>query len=282
MGLSVSVRIGVDKETMDQEKQLDALVERVVAGQKYRYVSRDLIRGVGRRELVIRGSLKEAVKATKNKLHQVGGAYFEAVIDYDRALGELRATRDDPAAFRQTCRDIMGRHASTRERLAIVDDFYHTILGNLSDIRVVIDVACGLNPLARPWMPFGEQVEYVAYDIYADMVGFIGEFFKILDVPGQAEVRDVIGNPPSRMADLALILKTLPCLEQVDKTAASRLIDAIQARYLLISYPARSLGGRRKGMVENYEAHFWELAAGRNWTVQRFEFATELAFLVQL
>ena len=267
---------------MDQEKQLDALVERVVAGQKYRHISRDLIRGVGARELAIRRNLKEAVKATKNKLHQIGGAYFEAAIDYDRALAELRATRDDPAAFRRTCGDIMGRHASTRERLAIVDDFYNVVLANLADIRVVMDVACGLNPLALPWMPFGGQIEYVAYDIYIDLIGFIGEFFKIVGVPGQAEVRDVIGNPPARAVDLALILKTLPCLEQVDKTAASRLIDAIQARYLLISYPARSLGGRGKGMVENYEAHFWELADGRNWTVQRFEFATELAFLVQL
>ena len=266
---------------MDQEKQLDALVERVVAGPKYRYVSRDLIRGVGARELAIRRSLKEAVKATKNKLHQVGGAYFEAAIDYHYALAGLRVTRDDPAAFRQTCRDIMSLHASTRERLAILDDFYNVVLANLSDIRVVMDIACGLNPLALPWMPFAGQIEYVAYDVYADMMGFIGEFFEIVGVTGQAEVRDVIGNLPARTADLALILKTLPCLEQVDKTAVPRLLDAIQARYLLISYPARSLGGRRKGMVENYEAHFWEVAGGRKWTVQRFEFPTELAFLVE-
>jgi len=267
---------------MDQEKQLDVLVEKVVAGQKYRYVSRDLIRGVGARELAIRRNLKEAVKATKNKLHQVGGAYFETAIDYNQALADLRATRDDPAAFRQTCRDIMSLHASTRERLAIVDDFYNIVLADLPDIRVVMDIACGLNPLTLPWMPFDDQVEYVAYDIYADMIGFIQQFFETFGVRGEAEVRDVIGNPPSRTADLALILKTLPCLEQVDKTAASRLIDAIQARYLLISYPAHSLGGRRKGMVENYEAQFWELAGGRNWTVQRFEFPTELAFLVQV
>ncbi|HEX6384517.1 MAG TPA: 16S rRNA methyltransferase [Anaerolineae bacterium] len=267
---------------MDQEKQLDALVERVVAGQKYRYVSRDLIRQVGGRELAIRRNLKEAVKATKNKLHQVGGAYFETVIDYEQALADLRAARGDPAAFRQVCRDIMNLHASTRERLPILDDFFNATLAELPPIRVVMDVACGLNPLARPWMPFGDQIEYLAYDIYTDMIDFIREFLEIAGVKGQAEVRDVIGNPPAQPADLAFILKTLPCLEQVDKTAASRLLDTIQASYLLISYPARSLGGRRKGMVENYEAHFWALAGGRNWIVQRFEFPTELAFLVEV
>jgi hypothetical protein len=33
-------------------------------------------------------------------------------------------------------------------------------------------------------------------------------------------------------------------------------------------------------MPANYERHFQELVAGRHWTVRRFEFATELAFLV--
>lgn len=267
---------------MGQEKQLDLLVERVVAGQKYRCVSRDLIREVGARELAIRRNLKAAVKETKNKLHQVGGAYFETAIDYEQALVDLRAVKEDASALRQACRDIMSLHASTRERLPIVDEFYKVVLANAPDIHVVLDIACGLNPLALPWMPFDGQIEYFAYDIYADMIDFITEFFEIMNVRGQAEVRNVIGNPPERPADLALILKTLPCLEQVDKSATGRLLDAIQARYLLISYPARSLGGRRKGMVENYEAHFWEVAAGRNWMVQRFEFPSELAFLVQV
>jgi hypothetical protein len=33
-------------------------------------------------------------------------------------------------------------------------------------------------------------------------------------------------------------------------------------------------------MAHNYEQRFWELMAGKPWSVQRFEFATELAFLV--
>ncbi|MFZ1399787.1 MAG: hypothetical protein WAS33_22975, partial [Candidatus Promineifilaceae bacterium] len=78
-----------------------------------------------------------------------------------------------------------------------------------------------------------------------------------------------------------LLLKTLPCLEQVDKDAAVNLLDKLNGRYLLISYPAQSLGGRSKGMVENYAQQFMGVVNGRSWQFQRFEFATELAFLIK-
>jgi 16S rRNA (guanine(1405)-N(7))-methyltransferase len=142
-------------------------------------------------------------------------------------------------------------------------------------------VACGLNPLARPWMPLPPATEYLAYDIYADQIAFLNACFSLLGYPGRAEVRDVIGRPPDEPADLALVLKTLPCLEAVDRHAPARLLDALNAPRLLVSFPAQTLGGRRKGMAAHYEARFSQLLAERGWPAERFEFATELAFLVK-
>jgi 16S rRNA (guanine(1405)-N(7))-methyltransferase len=129
-------------------------------------------------------------------------------------------------------------------------------------------------------MPFNAEIEYHAYDIYADMIAFVGDFLGLMGVNGRAQPRDIISQPPTEPADLIFILKTLPVLEQVEKGAAARLLDALQARYLLISFPAQSIGGRGKGMVQNYEAQFYSWIDGRSWQVQRFEFPTELAFLV--
>ncbi|MCA9955770.1 MAG: hypothetical protein KC434_13670, partial [Anaerolineales bacterium] len=172
-------------------------------------------------------------------------------------------------------------HASTRERLPILDEFYETIFFFFPPIHTVLDLACGLNPLVYPWLPLPGDVQFTAVDIYSDMLTFIQEFFELTGVNGRTQQRDIIGNPPTEPYDLILLLKTLPCLEQVDKNAAVNLLDKLNGRYLLISYPAQSLGGRSKGMVENYTQQFEALANGRNWQVQRFEFATELAFLVQ-
>jgi 16S rRNA (guanine(1405)-N(7))-methyltransferase len=262
--------------------ELDRLVQAVLKSPKYRNICQDVVRNLGARELAVQRSWKEAVKATKSKLHQVGGAYLDARMDYTRWLDELQAaaTGEDTDSFHRACWEAMEHHSSTRERLGILDQFYELTLADLPAIDVVLDVACGLNPLAIPWMPLGRDVLYYAYDIYSDMVAFLVRFMSIANVRGQAQARDVTQSPPARRADLAFILKSLPCIEHLDKSASGRLLEAINADHLLISFPVRSLGGRDKGMAHNYEARFWELMAGKQWSVQRFEFATELAFLV--
>lgn len=263
------------------EKQLDALVEAVLSSSKYATIAPDLVRAIGQRELTIRSSTKAAVKATKSKLHQVGGAYHTTQLDYAEALQLLRESQSDETAFRAACRQVMKAHSSTRERLPILEEFFTRTLRDIGPVSRVLDIACGLNPLAWPWMPFDAGVHYMAYDIYADQIGFLETFMNLAGIQGGAQVRDVVHEPPRAPADLILLLKTLPCLEQLEKGAAQGLLDALQGHYLLISYPVASLGGRKKGMVANYEAQFWALAAGRSWRVERYEFATELAFLVE-
>ncbi len=262
--------------------ELATLVEAVLSSPKYATVAPDFVRTIGARELAHRRSLKEAVKATKNKLHQVGGAYLGGRLDYAAWLAHLRMAYQsgDQAAFRRACVSVMRHHASTKERLPILDTFYATTLAGLPPIRSVLDVACGLNPLAIPWMGLPPDVEYYACDIYRDMVDFIGGFLALIGIRGGVEACDLIHTPLPHRVDLALVLKTIPCLEQIDKSAGQRLLEGLNAPYILVSFPARSLGGRDKGMPVNYEEHFRELIAGKGWTVCRFEFATELAFLV--
>ncbi len=79
---------------------------------------------------------------------------------------------------------------------------------------------------------------------------------------------------------MAFLLKTIPCLEQVDKQIGLSLLEQIQAEHILVSFPAKSLGGRDKGMPTFYRDHFYELIEGQRWQVQEFNFSTEIAFLV--
>jgi 16S rRNA (guanine(1405)-N(7))-methyltransferase len=265
-----------------QSDQLPLLVEAVRKSPKYRCVSADFIEALGARELVKRPRLKEAIKATKNKLHQVGGAFIDHRPDYERWLDRLKrvAPGADPFELRRVCAEIMSNHSSTRERLPMLDRFYSETLGDLPPVRSVIDVACGLNPLSIPWMPLARQALYRAYDIYEDLVEFLNGSFGLLGVRGRAEASDVTRASGFEKADLALVLKAIPCLEQVDKTIGPRLLDSLDASHILVSFPARSLCGKSKGMAAGYEAGFRRMIEGRRWDVRRFEFDTELAFLI--
>jgi 16S rRNA (guanine(1405)-N(7))-methyltransferase len=265
-----------------QNDQLEKLIETVRASSRYKEVSDDLIRDIGLRELAKRSSLREAVKATKSKLHQVGGAYLAERSAYSTWLDDVRRLSrfDSRENLLTYLKMVMSHHASTEERLPILDQFYKTILADLPPIHSVLDIACGFNPLALPWMPLTDPVEYYAYDIYKDMIDFLNQLMPLMRVHGQAQVCNVIRSCPMRRVDVAFVLKTIPCLEQVDKAVGSRLLHAINANYIVVSFPVHSLGGKTKGMQAHYSARFRTLVEDPAWSIKQFEFATELAFLI--
>ncbi len=266
----------------DNITQINNLITTVRQSPKYRHISEDLIRYLLQRELSVGRTAKEAVKATKNKLHQIAGAYATGKFRYEDWLADLTtaAQTGDEEALKTVCLRMMRFHASTRERLNILDEFYTTTLAGVGPVRSVLDVACGLNPLAVPWIPLADEVIYYACDIYQDMMAFLGAFFELLGLAGQAQMCNIITQVPEEQVEVALVLKVLPPLEQVDKSAGIRLLRGLQAEHMLVSFPAQSLGGRHKQMVKNYEKHFRQLIKEERWKVQRFEFSTELAFLV--
>jgi 16S rRNA (guanine(1405)-N(7))-methyltransferase len=267
---------------MTEPEQIDELVSAVQNGAHYRSINPQLIRRIGAQELAKERSWKEAVKATRNKLHQVGGAYQEQEPDYPAWRAELDKIdpTKEPDQIKIFCRRVMQFHLSTRERLPVLERFYAETLASLGPVQSILDIACGYNPLALPWLPLAQDGIYYGCDIYADMVEFLNCFLTKMKRKGSVDLRDLIGSCPTQPVQLALLLKTIPCLEQMEKSAGLALLDGIQAEHLLVSFPARSLGGRSKGMVQNYEAHFRELIAGHSWRVQRFEFTSELVFLV--
>lgn len=264
----------------DREGVIAAVIEAVGESVKYRNVSPALIRAVAEDMARRYPRPKEAIKAAKNKLHQVAGAYLDTTPPYARWLEEIRGVAGDPAPLRQKVWSLLGLHASTRERLPILTDFYGQIFGALPPIRSVLDVACGLNPIAIPLMGLPTGCSYTAVDIYQDMADFQSAYFGLIGQAGQAMCADVLQEalPP---ADCALILKALPPLEQIRPGGARHLLESVQSPLLVVSYPVASLGGRGKGMLENYTAAFHALIDGRGWAVERLIFASELVFVVR-
>lgn len=258
--------------------ELDALVETVLRSAKYREVAPALIRTIGAQELRKRRNQKEAVKATKNKLHQTVGAYWQGEQSYDDWLALLTAAAADPAQVRTACQTILRHHASTRERLSLLPTFYTTIFADLPPIHTVLDLACGLNPLTFPWMPVADDVIYHACDIAHDQAAFLQCALPLLGVEGSATVCNLLETIPTTKADVVLLLKTLPCLEQVDPTIGARLLTTIDTPVLIVSFPGQSLGGRHKGMTTTYPAHLQALLEDTAWQVTSFPFATELVF----
>jgi len=258
------------------------LIARIQSHAKYAHIAPELVRSLARAALARTGSTKAAFKATRSKLHQVAGAYYRQKPTYPAWLAQLQAAaqQGNPDATKNTCLRIMESHASTRERMPVLDPFYRTLLQDLLPIHSVLDLACGLNPLAIPWMPLDPDAHYVAADIYSDLAAFLSTAIPLLGVQGQGTVLDLVQQPPSGAYDVVLLLKTFPCLEQLQPGLPQRLLKTLSAKAIIVSYPVSSLGGRAKGMTDHYGRHFAQLDLPDKSIVDEFCFDTELVYRI--
>ena len=267
---------------MDVDTRTSNLLGKVLEKPKYRHIHPELITSLIREESAKGRSEKEILKAVTGRLHQVGAAYFQRKPEYEnwtQRLAELphNFQNNEVKSF---CLEVMRSHSSTNERLPILERFFRETLAGIAPLKSILDLACGLNPLAAAWMPLASDAQYFGCDIFSDMTGFLNSFFAHVNLDGRFTTCDLTEMHFPNQAQVAFLLKTLPCLEQIDKGIGADLLDRIPAEHLLISYPVRSLGGRAKGMGKTYETQFNEIAASKGWKFERFEFPSELAFLV--
>lgn len=296
----------------------------VLASAKYTDLDPALVAEVAAQEVGKGRRRREAIKEVKTRLHRSVGAYWDSYADYAAWRAALEAAPDDTAKA-AVLRSILRSHHSMRERLPFLTDFYHTLLAGIGPVRSVLDLGCGLNPLALLWMKLPADAVYLACDVDRQQIAFLDWWLNQTCRCGRAFVWNLLdGAPPigvtsldaetqgrkdaqgklqstlphsesslreplrpcdaaleASSVDVALLLKLAPCLEQLEKGVVQRLLDELTAQVLIVSFPAQSLGGQRKGMVENYTAQMDALLAGRTWTVERFEFASELVFRIR-
>ena len=261
--------------------QLDDVCAEVLRSRRYRWIAPDLVRRLAQDELALSRNRAEAAKRTKRRLHQICGAYLWEIDPVDHLAQIAAARAGGDAALKAACRQLMARHASTRERLPILDRFYGEIFAVTGRPHHILDVACGLGPLAIPWMDLPAGAHYRAYEIDRRLVELTDGFLSICGVPHAVELLDVAASPPAAEAGVTLVLKTLPCLEQQAPGSARRLLDALHAPHVVISYPTRSLGGAAKGMVEQYRVQLLSMANPARWKIEELLFPSELVFVLE-
>ncbi len=267
--------------SLETDEHVAAVTAEVLRSARYRWVAPDLVSRLAAQSLAVSLRPADAVKRTKRRLHQICGAYVQDVRP-EAVLADLRAAleRDGPAGLRAACREALARHASTRERLPDLEAFYPAIFAHTGAPRSILDLACGLGPLAWPWMDLPPSIQYVAYDVDQRLVQLVDGFLTLLDVPHVVQLRDVVARPPREPADVALLLKGAPCLDQQAPGAARGLLEALSVRHVALSYPNRSLGGAGKGMVAHYRAHLEGMLAGTGWEVVTVPFSSETVYVL--
>ncbi len=264
------------------EKNFDPeLIDQVSRSAKYAQLAGTLVARVTEEEAKKYKSKQDVVRSARTRLHQLTGAYLTPKIDYAQWLDKFKSlTPNDQKALKSTSLQMMRLHASTAERLDVLPTFFQTTLASIAPVKSILDLACGLNPLSIPWMPLAEDFTYFASDVVSSMVHFLWHYFELFGISGNTSILDLSYSIPSQPVQLALLMKTLPLMEQIEHGLSRKILENLNAEHILVTYPLRSLGGRKKGMEETYRSQFDELVFGRDWKIQEFTFPNEVAFLV--
>jgi 16S rRNA (guanine(1405)-N(7))-methyltransferase len=187
---------------------------------------------------------------------------------------------EDAAMIEGACSKILHSHASTRERMPEIEEFYRTIFSKTGIPSKISDLACAFGPFAFRRMGLPRSVKYHAYDINQRIVDLINVYFGLEDIEPLAAIRDVLCSTPGEQVDVAFLLKMYHCLEHRKRGAGWRVVEAAQANWIVVSFPTKNLRGQFADIVANYESHILSKSVSQAWQCFRLNFASETVLLI--
>src|SRR5262249_25735948 len=145
----------------------------------------------------------------------------------------------------------------------------------------IMDLASALNPFSLRWMKLPKTVCYHAYDINRRVVELTNHYFCLEGLPLLAAHQDVLCSPPAESADVALLFKMYHCLEHRQRGAGWRVVAAVPARWVAVSFPTRNLRAQNVDILGNYEGQIRLESEREGWHCLDIRLTTEVILLIR-
>jgi 16S rRNA (guanine(1405)-N(7))-methyltransferase len=243
---------------------LDSAVELVVAQSVKRYrieaaEARRIILDVFSRDLELRHAaqhadspeklqrtraFKAAASRAKQQIYYALRRYRPAEANLSTVLEPLRALAPGTAAEQResAVRAVLESHRSMGERLATLDTFYEQLFNVIGQPKTVLDIGCGLQPLAFPFDMLGRSVEkYVALDEDAQAIDAVDAYSRVRADGRLIGIRSDLSEGwsaalrPGGLAqfEVALMLKLVPVVIRQNRALIETLAATPATRWLL-------------------------------------------------
>ena len=260
-----------------------ALAQPILESKKYRSLNLPSETVIDLIQLALDHGLKpdQAVDETRKKLHNIVAPYLGDP-DYKKEQEYLEhiGTFPNPEETRLFSRRMLESHASTHERIPLLDEFYKKIFDITGMPASIMDLACAMHPFGYPWMGLPSGCLYQAYDLHQPRVDLINRYFKAAGVKGQAYYGDILLNPPSQKAEAAFFFKEAHRFDQRKHGCNRPFFEALNVRWLVVSLPASNLTGRFD-LADRQRKLVTETLAGLDWPVTEVLVGTELVFCIR-
>lgn len=269
---------------MINDQDIQKLIQDVQSSRKYRDLElpdeflKDLISNE-----IAQSPNKNAIKETfRKKLHEVVAPYLED-INYKKETANLIALNIDTQdinTIRAWARAFMEKHASTRERLPHLEDFYQTIWTRIGYPESILDLACALDPLALPWFNNPRLKSFYAVDIHKPRLNFLNTFFELFFPFAETIQQDFIAEPIHPKTDCVFLFKEAHRMEKRKPGSTRQVIESLNARHIVISLPATDLRGHHD--LSDYHTRLIEKAIdGLNVKMSQARSGSELLYFIE-
>ena len=216
--------------------------------------------------------------------HAPGGCAPSGLTNYSQGVNSYQTENNKDTLKDTFCNSLLKLHSSTSERLPYIHEFYGFIKSVVGEVNTVLDLGCGFNPFSLAFFPWSIK-EYHAIDIDTATRDLLNEYFTLVNLPKYASCADLVTEAPHVQTDLALMLKLLPVLESNKPGRGYELANSLNAKWLVITFPTKSLGGKYKGMEKNYTDSFHEASQNNqldNFTLSaKNHIGSELVFILK-
>ncbi len=223
----------------------------------------------------------KAVDDAREKLHNIVAPYLGDP-DYAEAMRELSQVSrfESDQSLREFSLKMLNSHASTKERIPQMDDFYGGVLSITGQPSSLLDLACAMQPFAVPWMGLPSGCRYMAYDLHKPRVDLINRYFEMAGINGKSFYGDILLQPPRDHADMAFFFKEAHRFDQRQKGCNRKFWQALDVRWLVVSLPATNLTGRFD-LVDRQRRLVAITLEGLDWPVTEILIGNELVFCIQ-
>lgn len=223
---------------------------------------------------------KEFVKEIRSELRSIYG-----VFDLDEKKEKkklLKKIKEKPEEH--LIEKLLLLHQSSKERFHSYKEIYEKLFEITGKPSSILDLACGYNPYSYDYLECSSL--YVAVDLPSDDLKDITEFFLVKGIEGEVLGVDLVRDyekigklTEENPFDVVFLFKALDSLESVKRHISGKLLDCINAKWIIASFPTMSLGGK-KHIPKERRTWFEKLLKRREWYFETMEVGDEVFYVV--
>lgn len=219
---------------------------------------------------------KQLVKFVREKARKIYG-----VFQISELIGKRKALLEETKLGDEAIQTILSSHVSTNERSPYYQQFFDAVFALTGKPESVLDIACGLNPVAFYEYTKLTTVRYVANELSPKDAAQLDSFFELNNVPGTAIGFNAVSDLdkyPKDSFDMCFLLKALDTLERQKRYITYDILDKIDAQYIVATFPRSNVKG-----VKNHRGDeimwFEKMLARAELQFHRILFPSEVCYI---